>query len=138
MPDLVGPRGVGGCYSSYRAVAFRSPERWDGLGCMGVGRGGCNPAGRPLSRQLTSTAEGMRLGLQPRPVPASQRLQLASRPPRPSDGGQLRRAAPPCPEWGWGEALAEPGLRIRVPVEAQQRGNRVTGLSSVGVTGNTR
>ncbi|EGW08206.1 hypothetical protein I79_011617 [Cricetulus griseus] len=102
-------------------------------------RWGCTAAGRPPSLQLTSTEGGMRLRLQPRPEPASQRLQLASRPPRPSDGGQPRRASPPYPdEWGWGEALAELGLRIRVPVEAQQRGSRPIGLSSVGVTGNTR
>lgn len=49
--------------------------------------GGCNPAGHPRSLQLTSTAEGMRPELQPRLVPASQCLQLASRPPHPSDGG---------------------------------------------------
>lgn len=51
------------------------------------GRGGRNPAGRPRSLQLTSPAEDMRPERQPRPVPASQCLQLASRPPLPSDGG---------------------------------------------------
>lgn len=47
-------------------------------------------------------------------------------------------AAIPRNEWGWGEALAELGLRIRVPEETQQRGSRLTGLSSVVITGNTR
>lgn len=54
-------------------------------------------------RQLTSTTEGMRPELQPRPVPASQCLQLASRPPRPSDGGPATPGLAAIPRMNGGE-----------------------------------
>lgn len=67
-----------------------------------MGRGGCNPAGRPPSLQLTSTAEGMR------------RVATSAHPREPESptgvaptssfrmGVQLRRASPPYPEMSGG------------------------------------
>lgn len=56
----------------------------------------------------------MRPELQPRPVPASQGLQLASRPPRPSDGGPATPGLAAIPGMNGGDERpwADLGLRI--------------------------
>lgn len=92
--------------------------------------------GAPPSLQLTSPGgQGGHLGPSLRArVSDWRRAHLVLRTGGSSHAGPRSR---PRSEWGWGEAWAELGLRTRVPVEAQQRGSRLLGLSSAGTAGIT-
>lgn len=132
-PELVGARGVGpGCYSRYRAAAFRSPERWDGPGVLGSApshpaadypcRG--NAAGAPTS--ALPREPGSAAGVMPA---CSVRWGSSEAGP----GGHTQDG------WGWGEARQSSASGSASPgTHTHTQGSRFMGLSPAGVTRNTR